>query len=146
MRELTPLFFCLGLLAAAGARAEEAPIPLALSNDHVAILPLPANTVTLVLDNPRVADVSLENGILTVIGHQTGSTGLRVLGSGGQSLAAYEINVRPDDADTLKIFEGGAKRQSYSCTPECAPVVASGDDPNFIRRVMTDAAVAPKGK
>ena len=126
------------------ARAEEAPTALTIANDHVVILPLPATTATLVLGNPRIADVSLENGILTVIAHETGKTDLHVLGPAGERLASYDISVHPDDADTLKIFQGGSKRQSYSCTPECAAVVAAGDDPNFMRRVSAESSMTQK--
>ena len=100
--------------------------------DRAKMIKVPDGTQTMIIGNPLIADVTLlkGNGSMVLTGRSFGSTNLILLDAGGTPIAEslVEVTYAPG---ALTLLRGGA-RESYSCTPRCAPSVALGDDTKFL--------------
>jgi hypothetical protein len=100
--------------------------------DRAKMIRVPDGTQTMVVGNPLVADVTLlkGNGTMVLTGRSFGSTNLILLDATGTPIAEslIEVTFAPGAVTLMR----GAKRESYSCTPQCAPSVALGDDKEFL--------------
>jgi len=115
-------------LSATGAAAE--PV-LNVSIDQAKIAKVPEGTKTLVIGSPIVADVTLLHGSNTMVvtGKGYGETNLIALDSSGNVLQEQMIRVEP--TRSVLVVQRGMERESYSCTPNCMPVVELGDGAVF---------------
>jgi hypothetical protein len=139
-------------LMASWAIADEAaptPVPVALrapSNevipvllDQARVIKLPERAATLVIGDPLIADISIQPGGLAVItGKSYGSTNLVVLDRGGAVLMDRNLEVK-GPPDPIVIVYRGAARSTYSCTPQCAPRIGLGDDPDFFDKALAQS-------
>ena len=100
--------------------------------DSAQFLKLPEKVATIVIGNPLIADASLQSGgILVVTGKGFGSTKLLALDRTGRVVMDKTVQVLgPTGGDLVMVYRGTA-RESYSCTPECAPRITLGDDVKF---------------
>jgi Flp pilus assembly secretin CpaC len=95
--------------------------------DQARITRLPDKVSTIVVGNPLIADVSLQaGGLLVLTGKGYGVTNLVALDRAGTVLSEFLIQVEAA-TDTIVVVYRGAARESYSCTPECAPRISLGD-------------------
>jgi hypothetical protein len=123
----------LGLLGAhAAARAAAAPAVLKVTVDEAKIARIPEGTVTLVIGNPIVADVTMlkGSGAMVVTGKGFGQTNLIALDAQGNVLDEKIIRVVPTTSTLL--VQRGSERESYSCAPQCMPTVQLGDGKQFL--------------
>lgn len=130
------------------ARAET----VSIDADQARIMRLPPGAATVVIGNPMIADATLQNGnILVLTGKGYGSTNLLVLDRGGRVILDRTVQVEmPKGADLVVVYRG-TKRESYSCTPECAPRITLGDDLEFFdatqgqigKRISSGSGAAP---
>jgi hypothetical protein len=99
--------------------------------DQAKIARIPEGTVTLVIGNPIVADVTMlkGSGAMVVTGKGFGDTNLIALDGQGNVLDEKTIRVVPTGS-TL-IVQRGMERESYSCAPQCMPSVQLGDGKLF---------------
>ncbi|MGO4869687.1 MAG: pilus assembly protein N-terminal domain-containing protein [Roseiarcus sp.] len=118
-----------GAPAAIPARAETAVLSVTL--DQAKIARVPEGTVTLVIGNPIVADVTMLKGAgaMVVTGKGFGETNLIALDGRGNVLDEKTVRVVPTSS-TL-IVQRGMERESYSCSPSCMPTVQLGDGKEF---------------
>jgi Flp pilus assembly secretin CpaC len=111
----------------------------------LAALPAAADTIEVVLDrakvmrvsrpadivivgNPAIADATIQDSqTLIITGHSFGTTNLIVLDMAGQVIADEILTVAPQ-SDTMVTVYRRASRQTFSCTPDCSPVLAVGDN------------------
>ena len=116
----------LGLAYASAAFAADDILRITIDQAHIA--KLPANTATVIIGNPAIADVtSLKNGVgMVVTGKGYGHTNLIALDGQGNIIDEKQIHVEP--MQHLLVVQRGNSRQSYSCDPTCMPSVALGDD------------------
>jgi hypothetical protein len=133
-RFLLPLAFLSGLsLAAAPAAVGAAPpVPvLSVTLDQAKIARIPDGTVTLVIGNPIVADVTMlkGSGAMVVTGKGFGETNLIALDGQGNVLDEKTIRVVP--TGSVLVVQRGMERESYSCAPTCMPTVQLGDGKLF---------------
>ncbi len=123
-------FVCAFLLALASQASALETISVVL--DRAKMIKVPDGTQTMIIGNPLIADVTLlkGNGSMVLTGRSFGSTNLILLDAGGTPIAEslVEVSYAPG---ALTMLRGGA-RESYSCTPRCAPAVALGDDTKFL--------------
>ncbi len=99
--------------------------------DQAKIARLPAGVATIVVGNPLIADVSLQQGGLMVItGKGYGVTNLIALDRGGNLLSEQAIQVQ-GPTDHVVVVYRGIERESYSCTPRCERRITLGDSPDF---------------
>jgi hypothetical protein len=126
------------LFAMLAAPASAAPFTVNVDQAH--IMRLPDKVATIVIGNPLIADASLQSGgILVVTGKSFGSTNLLALDRAGKTILETTIQVMGPPGGDLVVVYRGVDRETYSCTPECAPRIALGDNTKFFADTMTQA-------
>jgi hypothetical protein len=125
-------FSATSALAAAGVASDDV---LRITLDQAQVAKLPANTATVIIGNPAVADVTtLKNGAgMVVTGKGYGQTNLIALDAQGNLLDEKQIHVEP--TKKVLVVQRGSSRESYSCDPTCMPAAVLGDDPNVFSTV-----------
>ncbi len=104
---------------------------IAVALDFAALTRVPAETTTLVLGNPAIADATIQrNGLIVVTGKSYGTTNLMALDRDGQTLSEMMIHVSAPTSRTLTVLRGTA-RETYSCSPRCEQTVTLGDNPDY---------------
>ena len=136
------LLLALGALAAVPA-AQAAPSaaapapsndPISVSVNMARILRISAPAATVIIGNPIVADVTIQDPqTLVLTGKSYGETNLIVLDSGGNPIADTTISVVQGEADLLTVYMGTA-RTTLSCKPVCQPTITLGDDADFANK------------
>ncbi len=106
-------------LAASGAWAQEA---LSVQVGKAAKLILPAQPDVVVVGNPAVADIIVENArLIFLMGLMPGETNLIVLDRRGNELISAPVVVTPSDARTVTVNRD-VSEFTFSCNPRCAGV------------------------
>jgi hypothetical protein len=124
------------LSAAAAAQAES----VIVNVDEARVMKLPERVATIVIGNPSIADATLQSGgILVITGKGYGATNLMALDRSGRVIMDKMVQVQGPAGDNLVVVYKGIARESYSCTPECAPRATLGDDGKFFGDVLTQA-------
>jgi hypothetical protein len=123
-----------GLVAAAPGIAANAPAAndiLEVTVDQAKVTLLPDGTVTLVIGNPIVADVTMlkGSGAMVLTGKGFGETNMIALDKDGKVIDEKTIRVVPTGA--VLLVQRGLERESYSCSPKCMPTVQLGDGKQF---------------
>jgi Flp pilus assembly secretin CpaC len=106
------------------------------------VLRISAPAATVIVGNPGVADVTIQDPLTLVLTGKTyGQTNLIVLNSAGSPIADTVVEVVEDrTADLVTMFNAGA-RVTYSCAARCAPTVTLGDDPNYSQQLSSSLDV-----
>lgn len=100
---------------------------LTVITDQALVVKIDAPASTLILGNPAIADISTKDGqLLVVTGKTVGITNLIALDDTGAEILNLVLTVK-DPARYYVALHKGINRQSYSCTPDCAPVLRTGD-------------------
>jgi Flp pilus assembly secretin CpaC len=116
------------------ARAEK----LVVTTDRAKIIKLPEQTRTVIVGNPIVADVTIgKDGLVILTGKSFGTTNMIALDAAGAILNESTIQVQQAN-ENLVIMQRGLDRETYSCTPNCMPTVALGDETKY----FTDTGTA----
>jgi hypothetical protein len=133
---LAGLLLCAAATAATPTQADT----ITVSVDTAHIMKLPERVATIVIGNPLIADATLQGGgILVVTGKSFGATNLLALDRAGKVVMDKTVQVMgPTGGDLVVVYKGVA-RESYSCTPECAPRITLGDDPKFFGDTMSQS-------
>jgi len=114
-------------LSSSAALAEDNVI--VVTADQARIVKIPQGAKTLVIGNPIIADVTLQNGVMIVTGKGFGETNFIALDGLGNPVA--ESTIRVVAARNVLVVQRGMDRQSYTCAPDCEATVRLGDDPKF---------------
>jgi Flp pilus assembly secretin CpaC len=95
------------------------------------ILRISAPASTVVIGNPGVADVTIQDPqTLVLTGKSYGQTNLIVLDSMGNAIADTIVEVVQAQNDVVTVYMGSA-RQTLACAPTCQPTITLGDDAGF---------------
>ncbi len=122
--------------ASGGASAADGD-PISVKVNMARILRISAPAATVIIGNPGVADVTIQDPqTLVLTGKSYGQTNLIVLDNMGNPIADTLVDVIQAQADVVTVYMGAA-RTTLACTSTCQPTIMLGDDPNF-----TSAAVA----
>jgi Flp pilus assembly secretin CpaC len=125
------------LVLLAAPAVADATLPVLL--DQARIIKLPERAATLVIGDPLIADVSLQPGGLAVItGKGYGATNVVVLDKTGAVLMERNVEVKGPPDRVVYVYRG-VSRNTYSCTPECAPRVTLGDDFDYFDKNLAQA-------
>lgn len=117
------------LASLAPALADSAPVSVKVNMARILRIDAPAATV--IIGNPGVADVTIQDPqTLVLTGKSYGQTNLIVLDGTGNPIADTMISVVQDLADVVTVYMGSG-RQSYSCEPVCQSIIMIGDDAGF---------------
>jgi Flp pilus assembly secretin CpaC len=126
----------LGSLAPVAA-AESAPVSVQVNMARILRIDAPASTV--IIGNPGVADVTVQDPqTLVLTGKSYGQTNLIILDASGTPIADTLIRVTQDTRDIVTMYAGN-KRQSFNCEPVCQSVIMMGDDPAFTGEAVGSA-------
>jgi len=116
---------------AAPALAAEANAPISVKVNMARILRISAPASTVIIGNPGVADVTIQDPTTLVLtGKSYGQTNMIVLDAKGNPIADTLVEVVQSQADLVTIFTAG-QRSTVACAPSCNPVVMLGDDPAY---------------
>jgi hypothetical protein len=129
------------LLWPAAVSAEPASDAIAVNVDQAKLVRLPARAATIVVGNPLIADVSLQNGgIVVVTGKGYGATNFIAMDRTGEILVDRQIQVEgPSPSDELVTVYRGLDRETYSCTPTCQRRVTLGDGDAYFKSASDQA-------
>ena len=127
-------------LSAPSAHAQD----LIVKYDQASIVRLSRPAAEIIVGNPSITDVSIQSGTsLVITGKSFGITNIIALDAQGQVIRDQRVMVRVDD-DRMVVVNSGGKRNSYACTPTCAPTLTVGDDAEFFSK--TQGTVSSKAK
>src|ERR1700747_1064107 len=119
------------LLLPIAAVAEQADDAISVSVDQAKLFKLPNRVATIVVGNPMIADVTLQNGgIIVVTGKGYGATNFIAMDRGGEVLVDRTIQVE-GPTDRLVTVYRGVERETYSCMPVCERRVTLGDEDKY---------------
>lgn len=124
-----------GLLGAATASAGD----LQIQYDQVMLQPLDEPAANIIIGNPSIADVTLQNNkMLIITGKTFGITNLIVLNSDEKVIFNERLMVRSDDRKVVSLIRGGST-STYNCAPKCEPVLKIGDDKDYYSNIAASA-------
>jgi Flp pilus assembly secretin CpaC len=127
------------LLLPAATSAEPASDAIAVNVDQAKLVRLPARAATIVVGNPLIADVSLQNGgIVVVTGKGYGATNFIAMDRTGEILVDRQIQVEGPSDDLVTVYRG-PDRETYSCTPVCQRRVTLGDSDAYFKAASDQA-------
>lgn len=100
----------------------DAGFDIELRLDHARLIRMPHGTVTIVLGNPKIADITPQkNGFYVLTGKSFGSTNLISQDTNGSVLGAFILRVLPNSDDSQMIVQRGLERETLHCLPKCVP-------------------------
>lgn len=127
------------LLWPAAAFAEPSPNAIAVAVDQAKLIKIPSRAVTIVVGNPMIADVTLQNGgVIIVTGKGYGATNFIAMDRSGEVLVDRLIQVEGPIEQLVTVYRG-VDRESYSCLPVCQRRVTLGDGENFFKSTIDQA-------
>jgi Flp pilus assembly secretin CpaC len=131
---------CLLALLLGAPLSAAAAEPISVKVNMARILRISAPASTVIIGNPGVADVTIQDPqTLVLTGKSYGQTNLIVLDELGNPIADTLVEVVQLQADLVTVYMGDA-RTTLACAPVCQPTIMLGDDPGF-----TSGAVASAG-
>ena len=114
---------------------------LTLVLDQARLVKLPERAATIVIGNPLIADAALQpGGLMVMTGKGYGTTNLLALDRTGNVLLEKRVQVSGPSLDTVVVYKG-VNRETYSCTPTCAPRIVPGDFQQFFTQALTQTTV-----
>jgi hypothetical protein len=127
------------VFAAVGSHAfaEE---PIVVEVDQASIIKLPERASTIVIGDPLIADLSIQpGGIAIVTGKGYGATNFIVMDRGGAVLLEKNVEVK-GPPDPIVVVYRGVARNTYSCSPQCAPRITLGDDTDYFDKTLAQSS------
>jgi Flp pilus assembly secretin CpaC len=127
------------LLWPAACFAEATPNAIAVAVDQAKLIKIPSRATTIVVGNPMIADVTLQNGgVIVVTGKGYGATNFIAMDRSGEVLVDRVIQVEGPTDQVVTVYRG-VDRESYSCMPICQRRVTLGDGENFFKSAIDQA-------
>ncbi len=119
------------VMSAFGPASAAGDTPMLVTVDQATVIRLSAPANTIVVGNPAIADATIvDASTLVITGRSFGTTNLIVLDAAGNVLTDELVTVQA--ATGQVVVYRRSLRQTYSCTPVCAPTLNVGDgDPAF---------------
>jgi hypothetical protein len=112
--------------------------------DQSQLLRLPRPAAEIIVGNPSIADVALQDGnLLVVTGKTFGITNIIALDAERNIIQDQRVMVERDDRKIVNLHKG-SERYTYSCTPNCEPNLTIGDDKQFFDTVNSHNAAKTK--
>jgi Flp pilus assembly secretin CpaC len=112
--------------------------------DQSQLLRMPRAISEIIIGNPSIADVSIQGGnMLVITGKTFGITNIIALDADKNIIQDQRIVVERDERGVVNVSRAGL-RQSFSCTPNCAPTLTIGDEATFFDQVVRHSATKTK--
>ena len=126
------------VLSAVPAWADESNAPISVKVNMARILRISAPAATVVVGNPGVADVTIQDAqTLVLTGKSYGETNMIVLDAKGNPIADTLVQVVEPQADLVTMFTSGGARSTFHCAPVCQQTVMLGDNPAYTGQVTS---------
>lgn len=110
---------------------------LVVRYDQSQLLRLPRPATEIIIGNPSIADVTLQDGnLLVVTGKTFGITNIIALDAGHNVIQDQRVMVERDDSRVVNLHKG-SERFTYACTPNCEPTLTIGDEKSFFNNVQS---------
>jgi len=136
LRLLAGTALALGFLHA----AEAAEFKVALNEQKA--LHLAAPVATVMVGNPAIADVSMENAqTVYVLGRSYGKTNFIALDAAGKQIASFDLSVVAQSGGVVTLMRGTGQ-STYSCAPRCEPTVNPADTSDAFLPTLGQASSA----
>jgi Pilus formation protein N terminal region len=131
--------FAIGLLFLPAVVQAEPTDAIAVNVDQAKLVKLPTRVSTIVVGNPLIADVTLQNGnIVVVTGKGYGATNFIAMDRSGEILVDRLIQVEGPTDQLVTVYRG-VDRETYSCMPICQRRATLGDGDSYFKSVMDQA-------
>jgi hypothetical protein len=116
--------------AAASQKAIAADTVVDVFIDQATLVRLDRQAAEIVVGNPSIADVAIQNGkTLVVTGKSFGETNLIVMDADGKVFVNRRLIVQEPRSGFVTVYRGNA-RQTLHCAPYCTPPLVIGDAPD----------------
>ncbi|KKB13207.1 hypothetical protein VE25_03550 [Devosia geojensis] len=140
LRYLAALAFtALTLAAPAGPAIAQEGAPISVNANMARILRLSAPAATVVIGNPGIADVTIQDPqTLILTGKNYGRTNLIVMDAAGTPIADTIVEVVQLQAGTMTVYQG-MERTTVVCAPTCQPTVMLGDAPSYTSNAIASS-------
>jgi hypothetical protein len=103
--------------------------------DQAQLIRLPRPAADVIVGNPSIADVAIQGtNLLVVTGKTFGVTNVIALDADRNVIQDQRIFVERDSQSVVTLFNGST-RESYTCTPACAPTLTIGDSLPFFETI-----------
>ncbi len=110
---------------------------LVVRYDQSQLLRLPRPASEIIVGNPSIADVALQDGnLLVVTGKTFGITNIIALDAEHNVIQDQRVMVERDDRRVVNLMKG-SQRFTYACTPNCEPTLTIGDNKDFFSDVQS---------
>jgi len=110
---------------------------LTVRYDQSQLLRLPRPASEIIVGNPSIADVALQDGNLVVVTGKTfGITNIIALDADHNIIQDQRVMVERDDRKIVNLHKG-TLRYTYACTPNCEPTLTIGDEKGFFDDVKS---------
>lgn len=132
-----PVLAGVAMLAVAGSSLAQTRTgeDLVVNYDQSQLVKLSRPAAEIIIGNPSIADVNVQNGnLLVVTGKTFGITNMIVLDAQKNVILDQRILVKRDEAKVVNLLRG-TQRQSYNCTPQCNPSIVIGDENAYFESV-----------
>lgn len=105
--------------------------------DQSQLLRLPRPASEIIVGNPSIADVTLQDGnLLVVTGKTFGITNIIALDTDHNVIQDQRVMVERDDRRVVNLHKG-SQRFTFACTPNCEPTLTIGDEKDFFENVKS---------
>lgn len=122
----------IGLLATPATAGD-----LIVRYDQSQLLRLPRPVSEIIVGNPSIADVTLQDGnLLVVTGKTFGITNIIALDNDHNVIQDQRVMVERDDRRVVNLHKG-SQRFTFACTPNCEPTLTIGDEKDFFENVKS---------
>ena len=102
--------------------------PIVVESNKSTSLKLSGAAASVVIGNPRVADVAVHDAnLIFITGRSFGTTNLLVFSESGEEIFAGDVVVTTNTTNLLNVNRAGASN-TYDCAPTCRSVLAIGDE------------------
>jgi len=107
-------------------------------SDQATMLHLERAAAEIVVGNPSIADVSVQNSkVLVLTGKSFGETNLIVLDAEGKVIINRRIVVREPRGGYVTVYQGVA-RQTLHCSPNCETPLVIGDAKGHFKTISQE--------
>jgi len=129
-------------LTSAPSWADESNAPISVKVNMARILRISAPASTVVVGNPGVADVTIQDAqTLVLTGKSYGETNMIVLDAKGNPIADTLVQVVEPQTDLVTMFTSGGARSTFHCAPVCQQTVMLGDNPSYTGQVASSMSM-----
>ncbi|MGZ9174977.1 MAG: pilus assembly protein N-terminal domain-containing protein [Candidatus Binatia bacterium] len=117
---------------------------LVVRYDQSQLLRMPRAVSEIIIGNPSIADVTVQSGnMLVITGKTFGITNIIALDAEKNVIQDQRVVVERDERGIVNVSRAG-QRQSFSCTPTCAPTITIGDESTYFNQVVQSSTTKTK--